>query len=158
MHPFHHHFVTFLAACAVSIGASALVLKPEKPKAPVIVAGKQMSEARAQRLARTAYAELDQDAVDGITAELQKLPAKEPVLILCDNDDRCGEIALNLENSFESAKWEVNVEKPAFATGVGISTNSPEMAAALLKGARIEAKVLQRGAAETVFIELGNRQ
>lgn len=66
---------------------------------------------------RTVWAALDQSEVDAITAGLKEIPdgMRRPIQIVCGDRGECGELALDLENAFESAKWTVNVVAPVFA-------------------------------------------
>lgn len=84
------------------------------------------------RLAERIWPELEQKQVDDLTAMLRAMTAKAPALILCRDRSECGDMALDLENAFETAKWPVKIDVP-FDEVDGITTNDPALLHALGK-------------------------
>jgi hypothetical protein len=75
------------------------------------------------RLAATTWPGLEQSEIDALTVALKDIP-KVPVMIFCQNDALCGDMQMDFENAFESAKWDVKTEAPILDGTVGIATSS----------------------------------
>lgn len=89
--------------------------------------------------ANTIWGALTQPEVDAITAGLKRLK-KRQVAILCSVD--CSGLALDLDNAFESAKWESGIEQLVVDENRGInvvvgksSTDESRQLLELLNGA-----------------------
>ncbi len=130
----------FIAPLALAIvagsGAGYLMALAHKP-APTIVQPQTTVVQRAvtdpkhshgisrseRRQLSLQWGDLDQKEVDALTALLNKLP-KVPVVIFCVEDTQCGDLRDDLENSFESAHWDVKTEKPLIDDTVGLAASS----------------------------------
>jgi hypothetical protein len=99
--------VASVVAVAASVGFLHLTRAPQVTQVVSAPAG-AVSPAKAVRLAKTVWPELSQVQVDALTARLRIL-APAAVTVVCIEDSKCGDLALSLENAFESAKWEVSV-------------------------------------------------
>lgn len=86
-----------------ALGAEKVPLPPVKKGTAHIV-----SVAKARLNARTIWPALSQREVNDITARAKAM-GKSSVNIFCYSDEKCGELALGLENAFESARWTVAV-------------------------------------------------
>jgi hypothetical protein len=115
------HIVPSLVASAVACAVVLSVLPFLAPKQQVRVVSApagSLSPAKAARIAKTTWPELEQGQIDALTAKLGSV-AKVPVTIVCVEDAKCGDLALNLENSFESAHWEVvSINSPMVPAGI----------------------------------------
>jgi len=77
-----------------------------------------ISAAKAQRLAKTVWPELNQAEVDGLTAKLKEWGPGH-VTIFCIEESKCGDLSLSLENAFESAHWITNtMNSPMVPPGI----------------------------------------
>lgn len=89
----------------------------------------------ARRHARI-WPDLNQNEINTITTGLKTLKAR-PIVVLCSDEKYCGDLAADLENAFESAKWTIDVQKPLVDNGDGITVDD-EGVAQLLKAATKE--------------------
>lgn len=123
----NRHIVPSIVASVVSCGAALGFLHFAEPKYRVNVQSAQagaVSPAKAARIAKTTWPELNQGQIDALTAKLGSI-AKVPVTIVCVEDAKCGDLALNLENAFESAHWEVvSITSPMVPAGVIVSSEA----------------------------------
>lgn len=114
------HIVPSIVASVVACGAAVGFLHFVEPKYQVTVKSEQagpVSPAKAARIAKTTWPELEQGQIDALTAKLGTI-SKVPVTIVCVEDAKCGDLALNLENAFESANWEVaSINSPMVPAG-----------------------------------------
>lgn len=119
------HIVPSIVASVVSCGAALGFLHFAEPKYRVNVQTAQagaVSPAKAARIAKTTWPELEQGQIDALTAKLGSV-AKVPVTIVCVEDAKCGDLALNLENALESAHWQVaSITSPMVPAGVWASS------------------------------------
>jgi len=131
------------------------------------------------RSAQANWGEMQQAEVDKLTSLLKAIdPAqKESVVVFCGDNSTCGDLALDLENAFESAHWTINTERPVFDNSVGLTSNSEQIAFAMdiATGGRLKPNLIDRkprlgcaGATpiagvdcskprETVYISLGRK-
>lgn len=109
--------------------------------------------------ARQSWSELDQAEVDALAAKLKTFAPerRKPVQIICRDRSECGDLALDLENAFETAKWEVAVVAPFTADAVsGIEVSDAAVASAI--GGATSLRVSHKPAgpdAEAVAVYLG---
>lgn len=82
------------------------------------------------------WPDLNQNEIDTITTGLKTLKAR-PIVVLCSDEKYCGDLAADLENAFESAKWTIDLQKPLVDNGDGITVDD-EGVAQLLKAATKE--------------------
>lgn len=94
--------VAALLLMAPVASAEKVPLPPTKKAANIV------SAAKARLNAKTIWPALSQREVDDITARA-KAQGKNSLNIFCYDDAKCGELALGLENAFESAHWTVSV-------------------------------------------------
>jgi hypothetical protein len=113
--------VASLVAVAASVGYLSVTRAPVVTRVVTAPAG-TVSPAKAQRMARTIWPELSQAEIDDLTTKLKDKPGE--VTIFCLEDSKCGDLALNLENAFESAHWKTTVQNsPMVPPGI-ISSSS----------------------------------
>lgn len=120
--------VASVVACGVAVGAVLLV---HKPVSVVTYAGSRpMTARKAQLVAKTVWPEMEQSDIDKLTATVKDLPGEHRVTIFCIEETKCGDLALNLDNAFETAHWESDiVDYPMI--GPGISSSSQPLVDAL---------------------------
>lgn len=58
--------------------------------------------------AKRRWPEMTQQEIDGLTVLLKNMADPVPVMIVC-KDALCEDLALNLDNAFESARWKSDV-------------------------------------------------
>lgn len=133
--------LTILASTFLATLAALVVTKTAAPPERVTVVSQSptlttpnsggayplSTSAKMMRLAQLQWGELTQREVDAITAAAKALP-KASVTILCQNDDRCGAMALDFDNAFESAKWESAIDRPLIDKTKGIAASSKLLA------------------------------
>lgn len=106
----HPNLSAAMIAVVVSAATTLLVsnLGPA-PKPRTIHVATSSGQTTVMRLAADQWPEIEQREVDALTDALKAVPreAGRDVTIFCHSDTRCGDLALNLENSFESARWTV---------------------------------------------------
>lgn len=115
--------VVLMAFGAGGIGGVASNFFLEKTKLPVEQAA--ITETRGVKrnlIVNSVWSDLDQSEIDALTKALTMID-KRPVTIFCESDVKCGELSLNFENAFESAHWDVKVERPLIDDTVGIATS-----------------------------------
>lgn len=100
----------------IHAAAAAEVPLPKSRTANIVTA------AKARLNARTIWPALSQREVDDITARAKAM-GKSSVNIFCFNDEKCGELALSLENAFESARWTVAVRFSAQMIAPGLQAS-----------------------------------
>lgn len=115
--------VASVVACAAALGFSQ-VTKPIQVTHVVTAPAGAVSPAKAARLAKTVWPELPQGQIDVLTTKLKDHPGQ--VTIFCLEDDKCGDLALNLENAFESAHWTTFVKNSPMVPP-GIISSSAEL-------------------------------
>lgn len=132
-----HYIVILLLASglsgAITYGgvSTGLFSKPETLTAAdhqqlMAMAKSKVSEALPKSISRDQWPEIDQFTINKLTAALQGVAAlsdRFPVVIFCQNEFKCGDLALNIENAFESAHWTVTREAPILddTSGLGVS-------------------------------------
>lgn len=87
-----------------------------------------VSPAKARLIAATTWPEMEQGEVDALTAAAK--PIGGTVMIFCHEEAKCGDLALNLDNAFESAHWTSSVHMFQNLPG-GMAASSKELAAML---------------------------
>lgn len=151
------HIIPSIVASVVAAGASlGLIHTMVKPVTVNTVASKPVSDRHAELLAKSIWPEMAQSDIDGLTTAVEHLPGDHRVTIYCVEDKVCGDIALNLDDAFESAHWQSNViDYPMIQPG--IMTGSAELKEALtmagFKDVRIDDSVR---AANGLAIAIGN--
>lgn len=85
---------------------------PFPPIRSIEVQLQKLTPAQERRKAETTWSELPQKTVDDITAKA-KAAGAGTVRIFCFDEAKCGDLASNLENAFESARWKVDVRYTA---------------------------------------------
>lgn len=135
------HIIPSIVASCVAVAASVGFVSVTR--APVVThvitapAG-PVSPAKAARLAKTVWPELEQAKIDALTARLKDKPGQ--VTIFCLEDSKCGDLALNLENAFESAHWTTSVlNSPMIPPG--IISSSADLAAVLAETTDLSVKL-----------------
>lgn len=144
-----HPMAIMAIAIAASIGTHVVLKKVDPPKASTIVSSttRGATTPAKARAAVMQWGEMEQAEVDRLTILLKAIvDTKEAVTIFCGDSSACGDLALDLENAFESAKWDVRIERPMFDDGSGLTSNSLTLAAALdtATNGRINPKSVQR--------------
>lgn len=115
-------------AAILSVGAAQkLIRSPQVVNVHATVPA-DASPAKARLLAATTWPEMEQREVDALTAAAK--PTGGTVMIFCHEEAKCGDLALNLDNAFESAHWASSVHMFANLPP-GMVASSKEMAAML---------------------------
>lgn len=150
------HIIPSIVASVIASGAAiGFVHLRHAPVVHVVAAG-PVSDAKAAHLAKTVWPEMAQADIDALTAAVKDMTGTRKVMIFCVEDSKCGDLALNLDNAFESAHWVSNVvDYPMIQPG--IMTTSPELLAAL-KAAHLDVRLdatIQSPSGDAIAI--GNR-
>lgn len=123
--------------------------------ARVVPAG--ITDKKLAQRAMLQWPDLEQAKVDGLTAALGKAP-KRKVLILCKDKADCGDLALDLENAFESAKWDVRVEQPLMDDTVGVGSTDRELGLIVAKATGLNVKLIDDiGLKDTAALVIGRK-
>lgn len=162
--------VTVAALCMVAVVASAAdkaekSKKGEKITTPATVTpqgGIGFGESKAPtpadlRRAWLRWPAMTQKEIDGLTAMLKAVKNPAPVQIVC-KDPACEDLALNLDNAFESAKWKSNVMiGTQFGVPEGVSGSSHQIVNMfnLATGGRYDAKVETVKSADGEYLLIG---
>lgn len=107
-----------------------------------------------QRQVAAAWGDLDQKEVDSLTAALKSIPMA-PLVIFCQADEKCGDMALDFENAFESAKWkEVKQETPLVDDTIGVATSREDLRKAIdeATAGRLKVKMIAKNAPYEVLV------
>lgn len=146
---------TAAIVAAIATFATARMVPPQK----VVVApiGTYSAKSDARR-AMANWGELTQPEIDSLTASLKKI-SKTPTVILCKDDEKCGDIALDFDNAFESAHWETTLDAPA-PLGIefqGIGASSPEVLKAIndATGGRLSVRYVKSQEHEKDILVIG---
>lgn len=139
-----HYIIAFvLTAMILSLGLKVAMIADRRP---VVI----NASGPTRHAPLIAWGELGQAEIDAITAKLNAGAApKKPVLIVCA-DHNCEDLALDLENAFESAHWETSSDKPLLDSLVGVHVASPDNDAATALAAALEAAVDHRFTVATI--------
>lgn len=128
------HLIPSIVASLVALAGVAVAphvgLAPKERVVVQTAPAGSISPAKAARLAKTVWPELSQAQIDDFTARLKKI-GPVPVTMFCFDDAKCGDLAGNLENAFETAHWQVLV-RPTTMAPAGIRTSSKELRFALV--------------------------
>lgn len=158
----HPHAATAIVAAAVSAVVAIAVARLAQPSPPqrqpvAIVANHTATDKTIRRLAATTWGDMQQVEIDKLTALLKTTEPKLSVIIFCADDSKCGDLALDMENAFESAKWPVVQERPLADATVGIGTSSPEIARLfrLATDGRIDPKIITANLKDQVALVIG---
>lgn len=128
-------FRNIAAAVAVSAAAAGGITHyvgkpaPTETKTIVVQKGDVMSKSE-RRAAEQSWGDLAQTEVDALSAQLKKMPSRQ-VIVFCESEPRCGDMALDFENALETAKWKVDVQRPAWDDTRGIGATSPDLVDAI---------------------------
>jgi hypothetical protein len=117
-----------------------------------------VSDAKARLNAARQWPEMTQQEVDDLTARLKKIGEGRPVTIYCINA-RCEDLALNLDNAFESARWKSEVLNGVMIPP-GIACSSKDVCDAFnaATGGRYAARLDAPGNAQGDYVAIGFRQ
>lgn len=152
-----HVIPSIVASLIASASAIGFVHLNHAPRVNVISApAGPVSPAKAAHLAKTVWPEMAQADIDALTTALKDISGAKKVLIFCVEESKCGDLALNLDNAFESAHWNSDIIDYALIQP-GISTSSPTLVAAL-KAAHLDVRLdasVQAQAGDAIAI--GNR-
>ena len=154
------HIIPAIIASVVASGAAiGFVHIAHTPVVNVVnttTVAKPISPAKAAHAAKTVWPEMAQTDIDKLTTALNAMQGVHRVTIYCVEDAKCGDVALNLENAFESAHWQTDViDYPMIQPGV--MTGSKDLLAAL-KASGFDAKLDDSVRAVTGdVIAIGNR-
>ena len=129
----NHHLTSALVALVVGSASAFGIVKYVEPPHVVQVINSPApvtSQAKAERAARTVWPALPQSEVDALTLALKRTAPTFTVTIFCIEDAKCEDLALSLENAFESAHWQVEVRNSPMVPA-GILTSSTVLLDAL---------------------------
>jgi hypothetical protein len=153
------HIIPSIVASVIASGAAiGFVHLAHKPVVNVVnsVSTKPVSDQKAAQLAKTVWPEMAQSDIDKLTAAVKDLPGLHRVTIFCVEEGKCGDLALNLDNAFESAHWQSDVVNYPMIQP-GIMTGSKVLQAALIAigmDAKLDESVRAK---EGDAIAIGNR-
>lgn len=166
-----HPAAIAVLAGAVAAGASLATVKLVRPPQQVVTvhapaasgglsfgeAASPLSAAKARRLAATTWPEMEQREVDALTAAAKEVGGT--VVIFCHEEAKCGDLALNLDNAFESARWASEV-KIFQGLPPGIMASTPKLASMLnaATGNRYEVGVDPDRNARGDYVAIGPRK
>ena len=159
----HPHLASALIAAVVAglvgLGVVNYAPKPAKPNTVTVVAPPGTSLKSVSRAAAAAWGELEQAEVDALTALLKPVAEKTPVVIFCLEESKCGDMALDFENAFESAKWPVAQERPLADDTVGIGTSDANLAALIEQATagRLKPKAISANMKDRVALVIGKK-
>lgn len=141
------HLIPSIVASVVACGAALGLHRLDAPIVTHVIqtapAG-PVSPAKAARMAKTVWSELSQTEIDHLTARLNIL-AKGEVTIFCIDDGKCGDLALSLENAFESAHWRVSV------------MNSPMVPPGVITSAELLADAVKSSTGLPIMVDRANK-
>jgi hypothetical protein len=148
--------VASFVAIAASVGFLSVTRAPEVTRIVPAPAG-YVSPAKAQRLAKTVWPEMQQAEIDALTLKLKDKPGQ--VTIFCIDDARCGDLVLNLENAFESAHWQVASANSAMVPP-GVISSSADLVVMLNASTGLIVKLDRdnKNAGPGEYIAIGARQ
>ncbi len=151
------------AALVTGVAETYRAKHPPKPRTVYVMAegdskGPAASVQAIRRAERT-WPEIAQAEVDKLTEALKAVPEakRRPVVIFCQNDDRCGDLALNLENALESAHWTVTKEQPLADQTVGLGVTEPDMLPIIAGATSLEPKIAEANLGDKIGIVIGRR-
>lgn len=143
-----------LVSAVLASGVSVGTQQATKPASRAEVVH---TSAPSPKQARLVWPGLEQAQVDALTAELRKLEKPTRVLLLCRDSSRCGDLALDIENAMETARWNVQIDVPLSDDTTGISVTSSALALALRSTTGLEAEVAAPRKDGIVLVVLGKR-
>ena len=148
--------IASVVACGVALGFVHLT-GPKQVTTVVNAPAGAISPAKAQRLAKTVWPELTQAEIDALTLKLKDKPGQ--VTIFCLEDSKCGDLALNLENAFESAHWTTAVANSPMVPP-GIISSSADLVVMLNAATGLSVKLDRdnKNAGPGEYIAIGARQ
>ncbi len=158
----HPNVSAALVAAVVAAGTALLVMSMgPAPKPRIVHVATSASQTMVARLAADQWAEIEQSEVDALTAALKSVPkdARSEVTIFCASDTRCGDLSLNLENSFESAGWKVTRKLvPLPDAYAGVLVNSDAMRSVLASATSLKpSKIDEETAGGGIGIIIGTK-
>lgn len=159
------HFTAAIVASLVGGGVAygvATAYKPAptlvQPKTTVIARPGPVSEGNItrseRRLLDASWGDLDQKEIDAVAAALTVI-APVPMVIFCHDDSKCGDMALDFENAFESAHWkDVKQETPLIDDTVGVATSRADLRDAINQATsgRLAVKIIAKNAPYDVLV------
>lgn len=152
---------TIVARAPMQAGAGKAIEVPcsaqtgtvtEKCHMAVTDSSQPMSRSELRQAAAT-WGELAQTEVDALTVALKSLP-KTPVTIFCQDDAKCGDMQLDFDNAFETAKWDTKLETPLIDDTLGVATSREDLRDAIDKATsgRLAVKIIAKNAPFDVVV------
>lgn len=158
--PAHLAALGLTLVVGLGVGVALERAMPRAKQPPVIVHAASVATPRQlEHRAQVQWPELEQAAVDRLTAALVKVTARERVEILCADRSECGDLALDFENAFESAHWaNVAILPPALGVEtVGLTSNSPGLAQAVDAATGLAVNVVARDPRDPLVLLIGRK-
>ena len=127
------HVIPSIVASVVAVTAVIgydQVVKHKPVTVVTFTTAKPITDRKAALVAKTTWPEMDQANIDKLTAAVKDLPGEHRVTIFCIEESKCGDLSLNLDNAFESAHWQSDVQDYPMI-GPGISSSSQPLVDAL---------------------------
>ena len=105
------------------------------------------------------WPEIEQRYVDALALALKTVAAedRQPVVIFCQDDIKCGDLGLNLENSFESAHWTVTRETPLADSTTGIGVSDQKMLDMIARTTSLKPTLIQANLHGQVAVVIGRK-
>lgn len=134
-----------ILAAAAFVSSSLIGATDEQHKrkrAPLVNVEMTRDDARAARRERYVWPGLEQKQVDALTAAVKGMKFEQGIVIFCADDSRCGDLALDFDNAFESAKLKSSIEKPFIDNTTGLGASSQELADVVKKTTGLDVTLL----------------
>lgn len=139
-----HYVIPSIVAALVGAGGAYTAVKNTKP--PVQYVQLKPSEVAPKGATRSIekyrWEGLTQAEVDGLT--IATSGKNYDIVIACMDDSRCGDLALDFDNAFESAKLKSVVERPFMDDTKGIAVSSQELLDIITKNTRLRPTFFER--------------
>lgn len=139
--------------------ASTIHKKPDVTVRPVAVLrgmpgtqdGASALTSAERRAIATAWGSLEQSEIDALSKALSEIAQRAkivPVKVFCESEAKCGDMQSDFENAFETAHWDVSVERPLIDDTVGVAVSSEELRDAIngATNGRLAVKLIPRTA------------
>ncbi len=161
MNSFGHHFTAAIVAAVVAGLTAGAVIKygPEPKPRIVTVVSTGASPTSIARTVASQWPEIEQREVDALTAALKTVAVSDrrPVVIFCQDDLKCGDLGLNLENSFESAHWTVTRETPLADATTGIGVSDPKMLDMIARSTSLKPTMITANMKDAIAVVIGRK-
>lgn len=139
-----HYVIPSLVAAAFGVGGVVVTHKNLKPQIQYVqLKPSEVAPAASTRVIdKYRWQGLTQAEVDALT--IATSGKNYDIVIACMDDSRCGDLALDFDNAFESAKLKSIVERPFIDDTKGIAISSQELIDIVVKTTRLRPTLFTR--------------